>query len=47
MLEYNHTNRGTNSNNSDAELDAEVAKGQRQFLGEIVKYMDICCLVAF
>lgn len=31
MLEYNLTIRGTYSNISDADLDAEVAKVQRQF----------------
>ena len=48
MLEYSLTVRGMYSDISDAELDAEVAKVQRNFLAvEIINYMEICCLVAF
>ena len=48
MLEYSLIVWGMYSDISDAELDAEVAKVQRNFLAvEIINYMDICCLAAF
>ena len=45
MLEYSVIVWGTYSDVSDAELDAEVAKVQKEFLaGGIINYMAICCL---
>ena len=48
MLEYSLIVWGMYSDISDAELDAEVAKVQRNFLAvEIINYMDIYSLAAF